>query len=234
MTDFKAVQSNDNSSPFGTAIMQGDQGMYNVQGGQKILDFDRVDAVGNAVSSLIEKELGYISDRDFFAQYGKPQLPEWSDYYEGYYTPKRNLYRERKKFKDSDERYRAAMDKYDADMDEWRATHDYDALVKQLGERYKQYERNKKVFERTSDILDAETGGTIFSLGVLYGGHGFDYYQKPAYGGVSNNQGETFANVFSILANGNTDALKMAAKFTPSALNVFMDTIDRMASGNGN
>lgn len=49
--------------------------------------------------------------------------------------------------------------------------------------------------------------------------------------GSSFSQQETFADMFSIMANGDKRALGYVAKFTPAVYNVFMDAMEGIKDG---
>ena len=140
---------------------------------------------------------GKIDLTDYMIKnYDYPVRPDREKYLESYFTPKRNLYREREVFKGARNAYQTAMDKYYEAVDAFAKSHNMDDIQKKWGEVYDRGQQREEALASATDTLDGGVMGSFMAFLTL-GGHTPDYY------GV-NQRGldEGIANVFSNLVTG--------------------------------
>lgn len=169
-------------------------------------------AITNAVNDEINRWCGYEEATNYLKDHGEPQPPQWSDYFESYYTPKRNLYRTREKFKGaSDEFNKKALEAGKA-RDEWIQSLGEDGYQRLLEERSAIYQRAEERHRYIGSVTDSLDEGLYGLLGmtVLHGGHSIDYYRTHTHGV------ETTANVFSAMAAGKQHTLEAFKSFMPN------------------
>ena len=185
-------------------------------------DFETYDELQNALLKWARDFSGEVEYGEYMRKkYGYPVQPNRNEYIESYFTPKRNLYRERELFKGATTAYNKAMEKYYADVEKFQQSHDMDKIFAEWNKLQEAAEKRKEAVRAATDSFDGGVLGS-FSAFVLLGGHRPDYYARNQLGAS-----EAIANVFSNLVTGNELEREAFMSLCPNLYNLIMGVIKK-------
>lgn len=182
-------------------------------------DFAIMDELEEGLLKWSREFSSEISLDDYRKQFGYPDRPERKDYIESYYTPKRQLYRERELFKGAGEAYNKAVREYYEKVDAFEKSHDMEKINNEWLKKAEVAKRRKEAVAPATDTFDGGVGGA-FSAFILLGGHEPKYYAVNRKGA-----GEGVANVFSSLMTKNKDELDAMESLCPNIFNLIKGVI---------
>lgn len=183
-------------------------------------DFETQNELQDCLNKWVKDFSGDISFEDYMAQhYGYPIRPDRDGYIETYFTPKRNLYREKELFKGAEEQYQKAMRKYYDELDLFQQTHDMDKIIDEWKGVQKTIDERKEALASATDTFDGGVLGS-FSAFILWGGHRPDYLARNRMG-----LGEAVANVFGNNVTGNPVEREAMLNLCPSLFNLITGVI---------
>ena len=182
-------------------------------------DFDTTNELEDGLSKWVKGFSKGISLDEYRKQFGYPERPDRDDYIESYYTPKRNLYRERELFKGAHDAYNNAIKKYYEDVDAFEKTHDMAKINDDWLEIAKKAEKRKEAVAPATDTFDGGVCGSFFAF-ILHGGHESKYYATNRMGAK-----EGIANVFSALMTKNKNELDAMEELCPNVFNLIKGVI---------
>ena len=183
------------------------------------MDFDYHKELEDALTKWVNQFSGEISLDDYRKQFGYPDRPERGNFIETYFTPKRNLYRERELFKGARDAYDRAIREYYEKVDAYEKTHDMEKIYKEWEKLADKAKKRKEAVASATDTLDGGVGGAFFAF-ILHGGHTPDYYAINRMGA-----NEGIANVYSALMTKNKNVNEAMQELCPSLFKLIKGVI---------
>lgn len=187
-------------SEWGTIVMRTSDGSYV---NPLNMSFETSKELSQSLVDYVHKSSGLTDAWNYLESQGYPSAPKWDDYYEAYVTPKRNLVRNRERYKGAAEAYQRANEAAYEARELFEQTHDMKALYAMQNKLIADAELRESIIGFATDTFD-ECASGAFTSAASVGGHTAQYYMQGGHG-------EGVANVFSALATEDktmNDALK--------------------------
>jgi hypothetical protein len=163
-------------------------------------------------ASGMKKAYRYLDD------IGYPKSPEFKDYYETYFTPKRHTIKTREKFKGARDAFIKANEATDKARAEFAKTHDMDKVFREQRRLQEEAEAAKRMLAPVTDTFDGGALGAFMS--PVCGGHSARYY------GINDNGiREGVANIGSCLVTENEATIKGMNELCPSIYQLISNII---------
>ena len=186
----------------------------------RAMDFETTNDLSNCLTKWVHEFSGDIGMDEYMVKnYGYPERPDRTKYVESYFTPKRNLYRERELFKGAKDAYQKETEKYYEAVDKFNASHNVDAIKEEWYKLAKEAEKREKSVAAATDTFDGGVMGS-FSAFILWGGHTPEYLSRNTMGCA-----EGIANVFSNQINGNEYEREAMMSLCPNIYNLINGAI---------
>ncbi len=202
---------------FGAIYLKGTDTQVGAQWGSNRDDFS---ALMNSIDKKLKEELGEGLSEAYLKSLGKPEKPNYSDYWTCYRTPKRQELKTKPAFKGADKAWYEAMQKYSEALRVWEEDHP-NAYV-EAARIYKEYEDRKARIAPLADTLDGIAHGEM-GMYVLWGGHDPTYFKKGHL-----NVSEGFANWFQLTLQNDEEMLGYMEKWAPEAKKIFEECFEEM------
>jgi phage putative head morphogenesis protein, SPP1 gp7 family len=165
------------------------------------------------INDGLKKQLGADDSNNYLLSLGKPQNPEWSDYYTQYRTPKRQTLKTKPAYKGAEEAWYDAVRKHSEALEVWEKVHPN--AYKEADALYQAYRDRTNRFAAITDLLDGEARGEM-GMRILWGGH------DPTYFKTNNlNINEGWANWFQMNFQNDVEMLNYLEQYAPEAKRIF-------------
>lgn len=165
--------------------------------------------------SEADKANNYLYDQ------GLPRMPDMDKFIETYFTPRRNLYRERERYPGAREEYYRLCYETDEKQKEFWNTHDMEKLLEEQHILLEIAESRKLALMPATDTFDGSCSG-FFRSDMQIGGHEPDYYGRQ-----NNGLHEGIANVFSTMVTRDGYTIEAMKRLCPETYKLIRSTIRR-------
>lgn len=179
--------------------------------------YSEMDELSKAMGKIFDDVSGLTKARNYLKDMGYPDDPNWDDYFETYYTPKRGIAKTREKYKGAEKEYQKAIDDAADAKAKFESTHDMETLKNEQNTLIEKAYYAKEKFGWVSDTIDGSCCGAFLS-NISLGGHSASYYQTDNHG-----LREGVANVFMANATGDKDVVKAMKEICPEIYKVLTE-----------
>jgi len=195
----------------GTDIQVGEQWGTNFKDFSTLMD---------EINEGLKDKLGAYDSEKYLRSLGKPQMPEWSDYFIQYRTPKRQTLKTKPAFKGAEEAWHDAVQKYSEELALWEKANPN--AYAEASKLYDAYLDRKERFGAIADLIDGETRGEL-GMRVLWGGHDSAYYKNN-----DRHINEGWANWFQLTFQNDVEMLEYLEHYAPEAKRIFEECYEEM------
>ena len=177
-------------------------------------DYEDTKKLRKALSKKYEDLAGVTAANDYLYNMGYPRTPEYTDYFEYYRTPKRQILKTRPKYKGAQDDWNNAILKVIEEREAFEQTHDISAILAEQSRLQEKAQNRLWKMGWSADIVDGSVYG-VFQSVVSLGGHTPDYYATHRGGIV-----EGVATIFMANITGDKDLLFALKKNCPELYKV--------------
>ena len=183
------------------------------------MDFDTMDELETSLLNWSKKFSGEIPLDEYRRQFGYPEMPDRKEYIESYYTPKRNIFRERERYKGAHDEYNGLIRDYYEKVSAFESTHDMAKIYDDWSKINDAAKKRKEKVASVTDTFDGGVGGA-FSAFIILGGHEPRYYSTNRLGAK-----EAVANVFSALMTRDETIIEAMNSLCPNTYSLIKGVI---------
>ena len=181
-------------------------------------DFATCNELNNHLLDWLDEASGLKKAYSYLDDIGYPKSPDYNDYFETYFTPKRHTLKTREKYKGAEYDFIKANESVGKAREEFEKTHDMNRIFKEQKRLREEAEEAKKMLAPVTDTFDGGAFGAFMS--PICGGHSANYYSYN-----DNGIREGVANIGSCLVTENATTIKGMNDICPNTFKLISNII---------